>query len=316
MASLAQADSIRIASFNTELHRKGPGLLLRDLRKGAPDIDHVLARLADVDADIWVLQDIDYDAGGMALSALAELAGYPYRFALAPNAGLRSGEDLDGNGRIGGPRDAQGYGWFSGQGGMAILSRYPVTLMADETARLWADQPWAALPQTADGPFLTAAALAVQRLSSVGQWAVRVDLPGGALTILTAHATTPVFDGPEDRNGLRNADEIRLLREMLEDVPGPALIAGDLNLDPGGGEGRREVIRALLAHPRLRDPHPGQATVDFGVESAGKLRVSYVLPTRDLIVDDAGVAWSDPPARKGVRFTRHHPVWVDITLPR
>ncbi|MEL7301247.1 MAG: endonuclease/exonuclease/phosphatase family protein [Pseudomonadota bacterium] len=296
-----------MASYNTELTREGPGLLVRDLGRGAKDIEFVLTRMAEVDADLWVLQNFDFDLDGVALSRFAAAAGYAHSFAQAPNGGRQSGVDLDGDGRLGGRDDSQGFGWFSGQGGMAVLSRYPVTLRGDETARLWADIPWATLPETMD-----AEARAVQRLSSTAHWALRVDFPGGPLTVLTAHATPPVFDGPEDRNGLRNADEIRLVAEMLEATAGPVVIAANLNVDPARGEGRRAVIAELLAHPRLRDPLPGAVTVDFGAESGGRLRVTYVLPTRDLGLSGAGIF------RYGSRpegFTRHDPVWIDIKLP-
>ncbi|MEO0486162.1 MAG: endonuclease/exonuclease/phosphatase family protein [Pseudomonadota bacterium] len=310
------ADPVRIATYHTELERRHPGLFLRDLGRDALDIAHVLAQMEDVNADVWVLQGIDYDFGGQAIATLAGRAGYAHWLSAAPNTGRRSGVDLDGDGTVGGPRDAQGYGWFSGQGAMAVLSRYPLTLVAERTADIWADLPWATLPVSSDGsPFLSAEARAAQRLSTTAHWAIDVAAPSGTFTLLTAHATAPVFDGPEDRNGYRNADELRLLLDMLGAVDGPVVIAANLNLDPDGGAGQREVAATLLADPRLQDPHPGQPSADFGAESAGKLRVSYVLPTTHWRVVAAGVAWSDVPTPKGdIRFTRHHPVWADLVL--
>ncbi|MEC9313216.1 MAG: endonuclease/exonuclease/phosphatase family protein, partial [Pseudomonadota bacterium] len=41
----AQADTVRIATFNTELSRKGPGLLLRDIERGE---DPQIAAVIDV----------------------------------------------------------------------------------------------------------------------------------------------------------------------------------------------------------------------------------------------------------------------------
>ncbi|MEL6914507.1 MAG: endonuclease/exonuclease/phosphatase family protein [Pseudomonadota bacterium] len=279
--------------------------------RGAEDIDHVLTRMAEVDADVWVLQGVDYDLGEEALSRFAAEAGYPHSFAKAPNSGLRSGTDLDGDGRAGRPRDSQSFGWFSGQGGMAVLSRFPLSLRADRSELIWSEIPWATPPET-----MTAEARAIQRLSSTAHWALDVATPGGPLTVITAHVTPPVFDGPEDRNGLRNADEIRLLAEMLEASPGPAIVAGNFNLDPGRGEGRREEIARLLSHPRLQDPLPGAVTVDFGPDSAGRLRVSYVLPTRDVEVRAAAVgALPAGAAATDIERTRHAPVWVDISVP-
>ena len=47
MALPASAETLRIATFNTDLARDGPGLLLRDILKGADD---VLSARAAVDA--------------------------------------------------------------------------------------------------------------------------------------------------------------------------------------------------------------------------------------------------------------------------
>ena len=296
--------------------------------------------------DVIALQGVDYDLDGAALSALAGAlarAGldYPHRFAGPPNSGRRSGLDLDGDGRADGPRDAQGYGRFTGQGGMAVLSRYPIAAeaMRDFTPLLWADLPGATLPALDGKPFPSAAAQAVQRLSSVAHWDLPVETPQGRLHLLTFHATAPVFDGPEDRNGLRNRDELRLWplyldRELGPEPPGRFVLLGDANLDPADGEGRHEAIRALLADPRLQDPRPqssgAQAAADPGHrgdpaldtvdwEGPGNLRVDYVLPAAGLKVQAAGVLWPEPGgSESGVgaetvaRASRHRLVWVDL----
>ena len=194
------AEPLRIATFNTELSRAGPGLLLRDIAKGSdPQITAVTRLLADVAADIIVLQGVDYDLGGTTLGALADRVGeagpsYPYRFALPPNAGRPTGLDMDGDGKTGGARDGQGYGRFFGAGAMAILSRYPVlrTDVQDYSDFLWRDLPDALLPQTDGAPFPSAAAQEVQRLASHGAWVVPLDIPDQApLTLLTFYATPP-----------------------------------------------------------------------------------------------------------------------------
>ena len=57
---------------------------------------------------------------------------------------------------------------------------------------------------------------AVQRLATTGFWDVPVETPSGQLHLLAWHATPPVFDGPEDRNGRRNHDEAAFWRLLLE----------------------------------------------------------------------------------------------------
>ncbi|MCE8457140.1 endonuclease/exonuclease/phosphatase family protein, partial [Rhodovulum sulfidophilum] len=245
LAAPALAD-IRVASFNTDLSRKGPGLLLRDILSGKDSqVAAVLDVIAAARPDIIALQGIDYDLDGLALTALADRLrardlDYPHLFALRPNTGLRTGLDLDGDGRVGGPGDAQGFGYFAGQDGMAILSRFPVLTdrVRDFSALVWRDLPGATLPEMDGAPFPSAEAQAVQRLSTTGHWDVPVDLGGSILHLLTFHASPPVFDGPEDRNGLRNRDELRLWTLYLDGAlglappRGPFVVLGDANLDP------------------------------------------------------------------------------------
>ena len=340
------ADTLRVASYNVELQRDGPGLLLRDLIGGEnPQIDAVVRVIARVSPDILALQGFDWDYDNAALSALANRLGeagapYPHKFSLRPNSGLATDLDLDGDGQTGGPRDAQGFGAFSGQAGMAVLSRFPIQ---EEKARdfsnlLWRDMPGARLPVRGDAkPFPSEEAAAIQRLSSMGHWIVPISLPGGkSLSLWTFHAGPPVFDGPEDRNGLRNHDEILFWRAVLDAkfgaVPGWFVLAGDANLDPFDSDGRTEAIRQLLADPRLRDPAPqsdGAArsadqghrnpnrldTVEW--DGPGRLRVDYVLPAAEWEVVGSGVFWPAPGQdghADALAASRHRLVWVDLVL--
>jgi hypothetical protein len=337
-----------VATFSADLSRRGPGLLLRDILRGEDaQVEAVVGVIAEVHPDILLLTDFDHDLGNAALGALAErldAAGlrYPYMFGLRSNAGLATGLDLDGNGRTGEPRDAQGYGRFAGDGGMALLSRWQIAVddVRDFSALLWKDLPGARLPRANGRPFPSEQAQDVQRLSSTGHWDVPVDLPGGTrLHLLAFAATPPVFDGPEDRNGLRNADEIALWQRYLdgalgvEPPRGDFVILGNANLDPHDGDGLKDAIRGLLADPRVQDPHPGSdeggeaATIsqtgDPALDTAdwpepddggpGNLRVDYVLPARSLMVLDAGVHWPAGPAgEKAAAASRHRLVWVDV----
>lgn len=297
---------MRVATWHGDFSRRGPGLLLAELEKAPPDLEAILS----VAPDVLLLTDIDFDAGRVALRKLRDLLGdrgqsYPYLLSARPNTGLQTDRDIDGDGFRGGPRDAQGYGWFAGQGGLAVLSRHPLTLTADHTALLWKDVPDSAIP--ADDP-----AHDIQRLSSAGHWAVRVDTPDGALTLLTLAATPPVFDGPEDRNGRRNRDEVLLWLHVLDgrlgEVPeAPVVLIGNLNVDAQRGDGFGAAARRVLDHPRLRDPMPATDTVTW--DSTGPMRVSYVLPDRALTPGQSGVT------QPGPGLGPHGLVWVDLTLP-
>jgi endonuclease/exonuclease/phosphatase family metal-dependent hydrolase len=331
-----QAQTLRIATFNTELSRKGPGLLLRDIeRDNDAQIQAVVAVISQNQPDILVLQGIDWDHGAQALRALEQrlaAAGspFPHLFSRQPNTGLATGLDLDGDQRLGGPGDSQGYGDYTGRSGMAVLSRYPILAddVSDLSGLLWRDVPGATLPRHQDGsPFPSPQAQAVQRLSTTAHWALPVAANKDTrLTLLVFKATTPLFDGVEDRNGLRNADEIRLWQAFLSGQLPPEiglpptrrfLIAGGANLDPKKGAGRREVIAGLLQDPRLKDPQPrssqsGTDTVDWGKDR--RMRVDYLLPSRDLQVVASGVDWPDSPEDAAAQASRHRLVWVDIAL--
>ncbi|MCB5199159.1 endonuclease/exonuclease/phosphatase family protein [Loktanella sp. TSTF-M6] len=332
MATVAQAEPLRIATFAAPLGRDGPGLLLRDLGRDDPQIDAVAAVVLDTDADILLLTDVDHDLDGLTLAALAQRLNYPHRFALAPNTGLPTGLDLDGNGTLGEARDAQGYGRFPGDSGLAVLSRYPIITgeVRDLSAMLWRDLPGATLPE---GPLGSADIMAVQRLSSTAHWIVPIAAPDGPVTLMAYSATPPVFDGPEDRNGLRNRDELRLWAHILDhDAPLDFIIIGNANLDPADGAGYRAAMQTFLADPRIIDPAPDSPgglaaanpdhtgdpaldTADWPDDGPGNLRVSYVLPAATWSVTGAGVVWptgDDPLAQAVAAAGPHRMVWVDI----
>jgi hypothetical protein len=340
LAVPAPAEPLRVATWNVGLSRSGPGLLVAELSKAeAPQIAAVVRVLVALDADVILLTALDYDRGGVALGLLADRlvaagAAYPHRLAFRPNTGMQTGLDIDGNGRTGDPADAQGWGLFSGQGGMAILSRLPLDADAarDFSAFLWRDLPEARLP---DG--MSAAVQDVQRLATTGFWDVPVLTDGGPLHILAWHATPPVFDGPEDRNGRRNHDEAMFWHLYLDralpmaPADAPFVLLGDGNLDPADGDGLREAIAGLVAHPALQDPaprgghgrvepgHKGDPALDTALyDRIGGLRLDYVLPSSGLTVTGSGVLWpapADPLAADLAAASRHFPVWVDLELP-
>ncbi|MEM7057204.1 MAG: endonuclease/exonuclease/phosphatase family protein [Pseudomonadota bacterium] len=352
-------DTIRVATFNANLNRKGAGVLIKDIAKQDPQVLAVAEIILRVRPDIILINEIDHDDQGIAVDAFRDVlsAGlegvpgldYPYRHIGPMNTGVPSGFDLDGDGKIMGARDALGFGRFPGQYGMAVLSRFPIGQVRDFHAQPWADVPWAKPPINPDDtPYYSDEAWRALTLSSKSHWDVSVELPDGrAVHLLASHPTPPVFDGPEDRNGLRNAAEIRFWIDyidgadwMMDEAASKGglpsgehfVVLGDLNADPQKGDGDRATISALANHPRLQDPAPkspgaravGQATdtADWPEKNGPEnLRVDYILPSVDLTVTGAGVFWpapDDPLAwlvgRQGRNQTSsdHRLVWVDI----
>ena len=339
--SAAAGERVRVATYDVDLSRDGPGLLLRELRRPPePGLAAVIAVIQAARPDILLLNQFDHDLRGEALGAFRGLlaAGpegidYPYWFDAPVNAGVPSGRDLDGDGRTMGWNDALGWGKFPGDGGMAILSRYPVDAGAARTFRLL---PWAARPG-AEG-------LAGTPLSSRAHWEVPVLLPDGTRLRLLAANPTPPLHGAE--NVARNDAEIALWADYLDGAaladdagraaplaPGPLLVLGNLNTDPADGAGRREGLARLLSHPRLRDPlpesaggeiaatpgHRGAPELDTAAwKGPGNLRVDYALPSRELGLLGAGVFWPAPGAPLAdlvAAGPAHRLVWVDVAPP-
>ncbi len=312
--------------------------MLRDIQRGDPQVKAVQSIIGMINPDILVLSGIDHDFRSLALSELnAGLAApFAHWIGLPGNAGIDTGRDINGNGRLGEPRDMQAYGRFVGQGALAVLSRFAIDTDAvwSLNALLWRD-----VPETLATP--DAPETDVQRLSSGGHWVVPIALPSGQrMSVLAFHATPPVFDGPEDRNGRRNHDEIALWGHLLDgSLPatpptGPFVIAGDANADPNDGDSRRQAIKTLLSDRRITDPKPaspgaahaanaGQKgppdldTVDWNDPSPGNLRVDYVLPSTHMPVLKSGVVWPADNARMSktvARASRHRMVWVDVDI--
>jgi hypothetical protein len=345
--NIARAGTLDIAVYHTSLARPGPGLLLRDILKDEDvQVLAVTQIIAHAAADILLLLDIDYDHDLLAIKALRDkvsAAGvhYPHVFAMLPNTGMPTGLDLDRDRRRGGPRDAQGFGFFSGQGGMALLSKHPIRTNAvqDHSAMLWRDLPGALLSLPDGSPLLTADVSAGQRLSQTGAWVVPVTVADRDIWLMAFHATPPVFDPFADHNARRNHDEAAFWTHLLDGqfappATQPFVIAGGSNMDPNDSAGRPAAMRALLSDPRLQDPRPqggghhdptpehqGDPALDtarWPAPGPGNLRVEYILPSADLLVLDARVIWPDPDdplLDVAVRASRHFLVSVTLDWP-
>lgn len=350
------AETLRIATYGAELQRHGPGLLLAAIEKGDdPQITAAIDVIVEINPDILLVTSFDYDRRLVALSAFADQLSahgvdYPYLFALRPNKGLMTALDLDGDGRLGGPGDAQGFGYFAGQGGMAILSRLPIVEdeVRDFSGLLWRDFPGALLPEAGGMPFPSEGALAIQRLSTSGHWVVPIEFtPGRRLSLLAWAASPPVFDGPEDRNGRRNHDETRFWSLYFAGQFGPMpehlfILLGNGNIDPHDGDGITSAIDDLLHHPALQDPRPTSAGAVYAAQEQGganarhlgppdldtadwkdrdgpgNLRVDYVLPSADLKVERSWVFWplpDDPFFERVTTASSRRPVVVEVTIP-
>lgn len=342
--------TVRFASFNISFNRKNEGQLKTSLAKGRGlNFSRIAEIIQRINPDVILLNEFDYDSQGQGIAdfqkkflAVGQHQQQPIEFEhvyFAPvNTGVDSGVDLDGDGESGSAADAFGYGAFPGQYAMAVLSKYPIQKDSVRTFQkfLWKDMPdavWPADPTTGE-PFYSGQAVDVFRLSSKSHWDVPINVDGKIIHLLASHPTPPAFDGPEDRNGRRNHDEIRLFADYignqcdyLYDDDGKKggladgshfVIVGDQNADPNDGDSFNAAAKLLLDHPLvdasftprstggaahskaqggLNDSHVGdplEDTADFGDHNVGNLRIDYCLPSKSLTVTDSGVFWPAP----------------------
>lgn len=280
------AQVVRVATFNTAMIRAEPGAMLRELRGGECQQARKIAEIVQrAEIDVLLVCELDRDDAAASAQVLADeyfavpqhgarAIRFEFVFAAPVNTGLPSGFDLDHDGATDGPGDCFGFGRFPGQYGMAVFSRYPILT---PRVRTFQRLPWHDMPgvQRPDG--YGDAQWAALRLSSKSHWDVPIGVGrvqgGKVVHLLCSHPTPPVFDGPEDRNGKRNHDEVRFWADYL--TPGrdgwivddaghagglaegePFVILGDQNCDPVDGDAVKGTMQQLLGHARVQDPEP------------------------------------------------------------
>ncbi|WET82109.1 endonuclease/exonuclease/phosphatase family protein [Amycolatopsis sp. QT-25] len=344
--------NVRFATYNASLNRGAAGQLVTDLAQpGNAQAGEVAEVIQRTRPDVLLINEFDYVPGNRAADLFRENylergqngaapIDYPYAFTAPSNTGVATGVDLDRNGQVGGGNDAHGFGLFEGQYGMLVLSKYPIDTKSVRTFQKfrWKDMPGALLPDDpatpAPGDWYSPQALDVLRLSSKSHWDVPVRVGRSTVHFLAAHPTPPTFDGPEDRNGTRNHDEIRFWADYV--TPGKGryihddsgrrgglgahekfVVAGDYNSDPLDGDSVPGAISRLLNAPRVFETRPGSEggvraaqdqgganighqgdpffdTGDFTDNAPGNLRIDYVLPSKGLFPWRAEVFWPLP----------------------
>jgi endonuclease/exonuclease/phosphatase family protein len=341
-AMAGDRQTLRFATFNASVNRYAEGQLAAELATcDDPQLRNVAEIIQRARPHVLLVNEFDFVAQGEAARLFqdnylsvprngTQPISYRHRFVAPSNTGIPSGHDLNNDGRVGGPDDAQGFGFFPGQFGMAVFSQYPIVSARVRTFQtfLWRDMPGNRMPPG----WYSADEQAILRLSSKSHWDVPVRIGRRVVHFLVSHPTPPVFDGPEDRNGRRNYDEIRFWADYIDpsrsgyiyDDAGRRgglragelfVIAGDQNSDPLDGDSIPGSIQQLLEHRLVNASFapwsPGameQGTVqgranathrsnhahdtaDFSDTAPGNLRADYVLPSRGLRNVDDGVFW-------------------------
>jgi 3-phytase len=332
LAKNGPPEPVRFATFNASLNRFNEGDLIADL--STPDnaqAQAVAEIIQRTRPEVLLINEFDYDENGLAAELFqenylsvsqngADPIEYGYSFVAPSNTGIPSGRDFNKNGVIGGPDDAFGFGFFPGQYGMAVYSMYPIDFDNVRTFQLflWKDMPGAMLPvdPSTGESWYDEGDLDIFRLSSKSHWDVPIEIGRKSVHFLVSHPTPPVFDGPEDRNGTRNNDEIRFWADYIipsrseyiydDDgnygglEPGAMfVIAGDQNSDPFDGDSVPGSIEQLLDHPLINT----KVTPDSegGPQQADLQGLANTLHLGDPAFDTADFAdaYSPPPEPYG-----------------
>lgn len=305
---------IRFATYNIAMGLESRGELYKRLESGEDvALKKVAAVIQRVRPDVLLLNEFDWFELDSVLLFITNYLDEPqfgnaaisYAHALsgAVNTGTESGLDMNNNEVLGEPEDAWGYGHFPGQYGMAVFSRFPLKLERAFRFFKWSDMPDALVPVNPDGstwyPDETYKKL---RLSSKSHWDIALDTGDKTIHFLVSHPTPPVFDGPEDRNGARNHDEIRLWADYIDpkrstyiyddaDAKGGLpegarfVIAGDLNADPVDGASRPNAVAQLLEHAMV---NASCVPVSAGAVEAGQLQAGKNLEHKGNPASDTG----------------------------
>jgi hypothetical protein len=286
--------TLRFATFNASVNRNAEGQLVEELSNGEdPQLRNVAEIIQRARPDVLLVNEFDFVPDQLAARLFqrnylsvsqhgARPIVFRYRFVAPSNTGIASGMDFDNNGQaVTEPgsglygNDSFGFGEFPGKFGMAVFSRLPIDVKRARTFQLfrWEDMPGALLPDDPATPtpadWYSPEELDVFRLSSKSHWDLPIEVGRGErVHFLVSHPTPPVFDGPEDRNGTRNHDEIRFWADYV--TPGAGryiyddrgrrgglgrrehfVIAGDQNADPFDGDSTEDAILQLLDNPRI-----------------------------------------------------------------
>lgn len=272
-----RTQDVRFATFNASLNRAEEGQLEQDLAtRDNTQARNAAETIQRADPDVVLVNEFDYSRKAARLfrdnylevgQRGADPVRYPYHYVAPSNTGIPSGHDLDNDGTVGGPDDAYGFGEFPGQYGMVVYSKYPIDTKRARTFQdfRWADMPGNRIPED----FYTDEARRDLRLSSKSHWDLPIQVGRKRVHFLVSHPTPPTFDGDEDRNGRRNADEIRFWADYVsggrkaayiyDDEGGRGglergasfVIAGDQNADPQDGDGWPGAIAQLLEHRKV-----------------------------------------------------------------
>jgi len=377
--ALKTPTKLRIATFNvsmdatnyavretgkaTKIAKENLSIALKQNHQQIKNIAEIIQR---INPDIILLNEFDrtdesseniqlFLSNYLAHSQLGQApVHYPYFYQGPVNTGVKISGDANNDGKSDQlPNDTHGFGYFEGHFGMVLLSKYPINEKSIRTFQnfKWRDMPNALKPidPSTKKPWFSDEIWQILRLSSKSHWDIPVNVNGKTIHILASHPTPPVFDGPENRNGKRNHDEVRFWFDYIngeqahyiyDDVGNkggltpqqPFIILGDQNASSVEGDAINSSIGALLTSDKLQDPKPASLggelhkteNINAKYHTAyWGMRADYVLPSAiNFTIKDSGVFWpqkSDETYRlikNRQASSDHRLVWVDLELTK
>ena len=363
-------ESLRIATFNVSMDAtnhtpKGEKIksdaLANALKANHQQIKNIAEIIQRVRPDIILLNEFDYIPKEQGIEYFKkhylnvsqnnqQAIDFPYSFIAPVNTGLATHFDLDNDGKSTGiMADAQGFGFFEGHYGMAVLSKYPIDFDKVRTLQKfkYKDMPNAQMPtdpKTGENWYNKNEWQAL-RLSSKSFWDLPVKVNNKTVHVLASHPTPPVFDGDEDRNGKRNHDEVRLIADYVSNkayiyddkgqkgglkADSRFIILGDLNASPEGDKARTNTTDQILKNALINAsfvPQSAGAKEQYDTNEAQnytanwQARVDYVLPSNyGLKIKNGGVFW---PIKSSNEYrlikdrnasSDHRLVWLDLIV--
>ena len=364
------ADTLRVATFNVSMDATNhtakdqpikSDALVNALKSNNQQIKNIAEIIQRVRPDIVLLNEFDYIPKEQGVEYFnkhylnvsqqkQDAINYPYSYIAPVNTGLATEFDLDNDGKKNAVMgDAQGFGFFEGHYGMALLSKYPIDFEKIRTLQTfkYKDMPNAqmpVMPKTAENWYNKQEWQAL-RLSSKSFWDLPINVNNKTVHILASHPTPPVFDGEEDRNGKRNHDEIRLIADYVTNAnyiyddngqkgglkaQSRFVILGDLNASPEGDKARVMTTDLLLKNSLInasfvpksegaKEQHKESYAQNYTAN--WQARVDYVLPSNyGLSVKSGGVFW---PTKTSEQYrlikdrnasSDHRLVWLDLIV--
>jgi hypothetical protein len=373
-----QKDPLRIATFNVSMEAlnyspsvkgQAPNVTGNEITQALLSEHQQIKNIAEIiqriNPDVILLNEFDFtnDKGKtvqyflnnyLAVSQNNQTPiNFPYFYQSSVNTGVKTPIDLNDDSKIENPVDTYGFGYFPGHFGMVLLSKYPINQEKIKTFQYfkWRDMPNALKPFNPDTqkPWYSDNVWNELRLSSKSHWDIPLTIEGKEVHILASHPTPPVFDGPEDRNGKRNHDEIRFWHDYITPKassyiyddnnhfgglkPDVAFVVlGDQNASSVEGDAINSSIKALLGHKNIQDPMPAsKGGEEHRADNKNAkhhtaywgMRADYVLPSkRGWSIVKSGVFWPEKSSdlhrliKDRQASSDHRLVWVDLTLAK